>query len=315
MTASPSDRSVLQPVLWVDTAAYTGKGVLRALVVAAGLCWSLAFVAIGLEYDLQMYGDGAVFSYSVAVEDAWAIHWHNISGRVFVYLLCLIPAEAVVGTTRTAHGGIVVYGLLHFAAPLAGLIATWCADRSKGHVIFAYACLSIACLNPLVFGFPTELWLAHALFWPTLAICNDSNAGIRSFVLVLAALLALVFTHESALLLAVAVVGTLRLRGARSASFRRGASALLIVVSIWILMKVSFPPDSYYAPVFANAAWHFFDATIFESELLLLILGTLASYWIAFTVLRWLTLAKAHIYGALIVHCTPTTVIICGRYS
>ena len=66
-------------------------------------------------------------------------------------------------------------------------------------------------------------------------------------------------------------------------------------------MKVAFPPDSYYAPVFASAALHFFDATIFENELLLLLLGTLASYWIALTVLRWLTPAKAHIYATLIV--------------
>ena len=76
---------------------------------------------------------------------------------------------------------------------------------------------------------------------------------------------------------------------------------MLIVTPIWILAKVAFPPDSYYTPVFASAALHFFDATIFENELLLLLLGTLASYWIALTVLRWLTPAKAHIYATLIV--------------
>ena len=32
-----------------------------------------------------------------------------------------------------------------------------------------------------------------------------------------------------------------------------------------------------------------------------MLLGTLASYWIALTVLRWLTPAKAHIYATLIV--------------
>ena len=116
MTASPSRRGVLRPALWVDAASYSDGDVLRAVVVAAGLCWSAAFVAIGLGYDLQMYGDGAIFSYSVAVEDAWAIHWHNISGRLFVYLLCFVPAEIVVDITRNPHGGIVVYGLLHFAA-------------------------------------------------------------------------------------------------------------------------------------------------------------------------------------------------------
>ncbi|MGB8548578.1 MAG: hypothetical protein WCD82_10365, partial [Xanthobacteraceae bacterium] len=198
MTASPSHRGVLRPALWVDAASYSDGDVLRAVVVAAGLCWSAAFVAIGLGYDLQMYGDGAIFSYSVAVQDAWAIHWHNISGRLFVYLLCFVPAEIVADITRNPHGGIVVYGLLHFAAPLMGLLATWAADRSKEHVIFVYACLSTAGLGPLVFGFPTELWIAHALFWPTLAICHYAREGIGGFGLVLAALLALVLTHEGA---------------------------------------------------------------------------------------------------------------------
>jgi hypothetical protein len=291
---------VLRQALWVDAADYSNVTLLRSVVIAAGLCWAAAFVAIGLGYELQMFGDGAIFSYSVALQDAWAIHWHNISGRLFVYLFSFVPAEIFVQMTRNAHGGIVIYGLLHFAAPLVGLLATWAADRSKGHIIFVYACLSTACLSPLVFGFPTELWMAHALLWPALAVCHYAREGIAGFGLVLAVLLALVFTHEGALILAVAIVATLLLRGVGSASLRRGVGASLIVVPIWILVKVALPPDSYYAPVFASAALHFFDPTIFESELLLLLLGTLASYGIAFTVLRWLTPSKAHIGATLI---------------
>ena len=301
MTASPSDRGIPRPAFWVDAAGCSDSDLLRAVVVVAGLSWSAAFIAVGLGYDLQMYGDGAAFSYAVAVQDAWAIHWHNISGRLFVYLVCFVPAEIVADITRNAHSGIVIYGLLQFAAPLVGLLATWAADRSKGHVIFVYACFSTACLAPLVFGFPTEVWIAHALFWPTLAICHYARAGLGSFSLVLAALLALVFTHEGALILAVAIVATLLLRGARSAPFRRGASALLIAIPIWILVKAALPPDGYYAPVFASAALHFFDATIFENELLLLLLATLAGYWIASSGLRRLTPGKAHIYATLIV--------------
>ena len=132
---------------------------LRAIVVAAGIGWSVLFVVIGLRYELQLYGDGAMFSYSVAVQDAWAFHWHNISGRLTVYLLCLAPAEAFVALTGDAGGGIVVYGLLFFVAPLLGLIATFAADRSRGRIIFNFACCSIAASNPLVFGFPTEMWI------------------------------------------------------------------------------------------------------------------------------------------------------------
>ena len=51
----------------------------------------------GFDTSCRLYGDGAMFSYSVAVQDAWAFHWHNISGRSTVYLLSLLPAEAYVG--------------------------------------------------------------------------------------------------------------------------------------------------------------------------------------------------------------------------
>src|SRR5476651_1234734 len=105
---------------------------LRALAIAAGICSAILFVVIGLGYELQLYGDGSLFSYAVAAQDAWAFHWHNISGRLFVFLFCSVPAEAYVALTRDAHGGVILYGCLYFAAPLLGLAATWAADRSRG---------------------------------------------------------------------------------------------------------------------------------------------------------------------------------------
>ncbi|HVI65857.1 MAG TPA: hypothetical protein VM910_25215, partial [Bradyrhizobium sp.] len=127
--------------------------VLRAFAIAVGICWSVLFVVIGLRYELQMYADGSIFSYAIAARDAWAFHWHNISDRLFVYLFCHLPAETYVELTGDPYGGIMVYGFLFFVAPLLGLTATFAADRSQGRIIFSYACLSTACLCPLVFGF------------------------------------------------------------------------------------------------------------------------------------------------------------------
>src|SRR6202790_3578230 len=114
--------------------------VLRAVVIVIGLCWSIAFVAVALVYGLQSYADGAMFSYAVAVQDVWAFHWHNISGRLSVFVLSLLPAEIYVWLSGTPGAGIVVYGLLFYLAPLAGLIGTFAADRSHGRFIFVYAC-------------------------------------------------------------------------------------------------------------------------------------------------------------------------------
>jgi hypothetical protein len=275
--------------------------VLRALAIAAGIGWSVVFVVIGLRYELQLYADGSIFSYAIAVRDAWAFHWHNISGRLFVYLCCHLPAETYVELAGDPYGGIVVYGFLFFVAPLLGLIATFAADRSRGRIIFSYACLSTACLCPPVFGFPTEMWMAHALFWPTLAVCHYARGGKRGIALVFATLLALVFTHGGALIFAVAIVVTLSLRGVRDAAFLRAAGVLFVVLSIWAVVTATFPPDPYVAIVLHRAALHVFDVTILAGHLVLLLLITLASYAIAFYVVRRLSPAKASICAASMV--------------
>jgi hypothetical protein len=274
--------------------------VLRALVIGTGACWSLAFVAIALGYELQLYADGAMFSYAVAVQDVWAFHWHNISGRSSVFLLSLWPAEAIVGLTGSPWTGIVIYGLLFYLAPLVGLIGTFAADRSKGRILFAYACCSTALLCPLVFGFPTEMWLAHAIFWPALAVSHYAKRTLAGAILVLFLLLALAFTHEAGLVLAAATVATLALRGLRNGGFVRAAIILAVVLGLAGLSKMILPPDDYYAAVLLRAALHFFDLTIFEVNVVLLLIATLAGYGIVFVALSRLLPLRAHLYAAAI---------------
>ena len=92
----------------------------RFLIVGTGLCWSVAFPVIALFYQLELYGDGAMFSYAVAVRDVWAFHWHNISGRTSVFLLTLLPAETLVGITGNPSAGIVAYGFLFLCLSTGG---------------------------------------------------------------------------------------------------------------------------------------------------------------------------------------------------
>ena len=237
MTAGIPDAGAAHDATVRGAAAGSGMDVLRAVAVTAGIGWSVAFVVVGLRYQLQQYADGSMFSYAVAVQDSWAFHWHNISGRLLVYLVTCVPAEMYIALTKDARGGIVLYGFLFFVMPLAGLAATWAADRSKGRIIFVYACASTACLCPLVFGFPTEMWAAHALFWPALAVCHCARGGIGGAALVFAMLLALVFTHEAAPLLEVVILTTLALRGMRDAAFLRAAGAFLVVMAPFLAQE------------------------------------------------------------------------------
>jgi hypothetical protein len=274
--------------------------VLRALVIGVGLCWSVAFVAVALGYELELYADGAMFSYAVAVQDVWAFHWHNISGRLSVFFLNLWPAEILVGLSGNPGAGIIVYGLLFYLAPLAGLIGTFAADRSPGRVIFVYACCSTALLCPLIFGFPTEMWLAHALFWPTLALSHYAKPTGAGTALVFVMMLALAFTHEGALVLVFAIAATLAPRGRRDALFRRAAAALVVVLATSAAVKIMIPPDEYYAGVLLRAALHFFDLTIFHVSIVLLLFATLTAYGVMLLVLSRLAPQRAYLQAAAI---------------
>jgi hypothetical protein len=252
---------------------------------------------VGLAFQLQMYGDGSIFSYSVAARSAWAFHWHNISGRLFSYVFAYLPAEVVVALTNSASAGILVYGLLHFCAPLLGLLATWAADRTAGRRIFVYACLSTACFCPLVFGFPTEMWMAHAVFWPALALCLCAPRTAVGSLAVFVALLALVFTHEGSLVLAAAILLALFLRGWRDPLFLRALGAFFTAIAIWSIVKVVIPPDDYISGVLASAAYRFIDIGNLEQPVLLVLLGVLWDYMIASFVLRRFG-AAAPLYAA-----------------
>ena len=250
----------------------------RLLIVGAGLCWSIAFPLIAISCQLQLYGDGAMFSYAVAVRDVWAFHWHNISGRTSVFLLTLWPAETLVGMTGNSWDGIILYGLLFNVAPLVGLVVTYAADRSRGRLIFVYACGSTALLCPLIFGFPTEMWLAHAMFWPALALGHYAKPTTAGALLMFITWLLLAFTHEGALVLLLAIVATLALRGLRSAAFVRAAISLTIIILAAAAMKIIAPPDEYYADAFLRAARHFFDPGIFKVNVVLVLLVTVTAY-------------------------------------
>jgi hypothetical protein len=273
---------------------------LRGLAIAAGIGTSIIFIGAGIFSELQMFGDGSIFSYAVAAKSAWSFHWHDISGRLFTYVYAYIPAEAYVALTKSAKGGIVVYGLLLFAAPLLGLLVTVVADCTSRRVIFGYACFSIACLCPLVFGFPTEMWMAHAVFWPVLSVCLCAPTNLRGATAVFVGLLALVFTHEGAIVLSFAILFALFLRGWLDAIFIRALTAFLVVMMIWLVVKITIPPGDYIAGVLAAAAYKFIDIENLAQPAFLSLLAALTGYAIVFVVLRRVSPARAPAYAALV---------------
>jgi hypothetical protein len=294
MTAEVSGGAAMPDAAARDRVARTDARMLRHLVMALGLGWSILFVLVGVAFRLQLYGDGSIFSYSIAVRAGWGYHFRNIADRMFVYAYSHAPAEIYVALTADARGGIFLYGILFFAAPLAGLLLTFVADRSPNRTVFAFACLSTACVCPLVFGFPTEMWVAHAAFWPALALGHSAGRGIVATAALCVAMLALALTHEGGLVFAGVIVATVGLRGLRDAAFLRAAGVLVVVVAAWIGVKVVFPPGDYYASIIPAAATNFFDLRrLLYSELFMLLVGALAAYGLALVVFRRLASAPA----------------------
>ena len=106
---------------------------------------------------------------------------------------------------------------------------------------------------------------------------------------------------KGALVLAFAIVATLAPRGLRDASFLRAAAVLVVVLALSAAAKIMLPPDEYYAGVLVRAALHFFDPTIFQVSVVVLLFAALAGYGVILLVLSRLAPDRAYLYAALIV--------------
>lgn len=281
--------------------AYTDVNMLRRFAIGGGIVTAILFLVVGVLAELQTYADGSIFAYSIAVLDAWAFHWHNISGRLSVYLLFFVPAEAINALTGDARAGIVAYGVLQFGLPGLALLATFAADHSRDRTWFMAAATSTAILCPLVVGFPTEMWAAHALFWPTIAICHRDRRGVQGFALALGAMISLILTHEGAVIFALSIVTTLALRGWRTFHLWRGLAVLAIALAVWAGVKLTLRPDDYFAGIIARAALNFIDPEGVASPVFGLLGAAVAAYGVAVAVLRRVHIVRAEFVSAIIV--------------
>jgi hypothetical protein len=144
--------------------------------------------------------------------------------------------------------------------------------------------------------------MAHSLFWPTLAVCHFGRRSIGGIALVFAALLALAFTHDGALILGVAILATLLLRARRDGTFVRAAGAFLVVLAIWVVLKIALPPDEYTGSALRRAALHVFDIGILADYVVLLLLATLAGYVGTLLAFRRHALAVLVVAAALVAY-------------
>ncbi len=258
-------------------------------MIVLGYGAALFFLAVGLGAELQTYGDGSIFSYAIAIDEAWSYHWRNISGRIVSFILIHAPSESLGRISGSPQLGIFVYGALFFTAPLLSLIAARAADLGPERRIHLFACVSTACVLPFVFGCPTEMWIAHAFFWPALAIALTRDAPMTFFGLVLG----LVLSHEGGVPLAVGIALLAGLRDFRARAFHRVASALAAALLIWVSVKYALPPDDYIAGVLHDAAFRFIDPHNLAEPALGLTASAVLAFLILWTATRSVRLSFA----------------------
>ena len=253
------------------------------IVIALAVAWCAAFPLIGWWAELHLFADGGLFSYAVAADDAWAFHWRQISGRVAAFLWASWPASLWGRLSGDPAGAVTLYALLHFSAPALGFAAVWRADRTG--VIRLWAALSLVLLCPVTFGFPTELWTAHAAVWPMLALFWTPGSRARWAAGTLALGIA-VLSHEGGIVWAFVLCGALALSPDRARALSRAALSFGLMLAVWIACRVTFPPDPAEAEVLRLNAWNLLRVSRLWSPLMLTLAAGLGVYGAALALRR-----------------------------
>jgi hypothetical protein len=182
-----------------------------------------------------------------------------------------------------------LYAALHFLWPAASLALVAALDRSEGRAIRLAAAASTALLLPLTFGFPTELWIAHAAFWPALALLHapegPQRAGAGRRAATALALTATVCAHEGGAIWAAVAAAALAARPDRRRALPAGLALLGLALVPWVALKALARPEPYVAEVLGRNALHLADPLALVTPLTVLlgaavaIFGALAFLW------------------------------------
>ena len=76
---------------------------------------------------------------------------------------------------------------------------------------------------------------------------------------------------------------------------------LFVAMALWIIVKLAYPPDDYFADVLVRAGLHFFDSAIFQVNLVVLLFVVLGCYGLLFLALSRIMAVDTALLAALAV--------------
>jgi hypothetical protein len=204
------------------------------------LAVSIGYAIVYVVTDLNLFYDGAGFSFLVATSRPWDLFWCNFPGRFTTFLLTVFPAQLLGEVTGSGSGAVLFYAILYICLPTLGVVATRFLDSTDDKHFSAYC--NVATLTTLfyTFGFPTEVWILFGLFWPTLCCCACAQ---YSFVRLGAALVLLplfLFTHEAAILF-LPILAWVAIGSCHDWQRALVLTAIVAVAAGWLAVKMLVP--------------------------------------------------------------------------
>jgi hypothetical protein len=168
------------------------------LAIQAAACFAAWFT------NVMLHGDGAFFTYSLSMGEAWMLKWRDIAARATVYITTVVPTEWLAAWLQLEPLDISrLNGFIFYLVPaLQFAVASALIWRSAPqYLVFPAAQYTLS--TALGFGFPSEILLAPGFLWICLfLIVTNRTFGILFWI----SLAGLVFSHELALPAAIVTV-------------------------------------------------------------------------------------------------------------
>jgi hypothetical protein len=180
--------------VWPPNPPLLAVAILASIAIAGGLsviAWSSALI---------LYADGALFSFVVGVDDAWALVWHVIPARSAAYVLTMLPAETALERGLSAPAAMRLYQALFLALPFMGAGACLFVIPRSSCWMMVFPTMSLLALAMLPLGFPTETLVMLAAFWPAIFGYRFASGGSISAIFGLFWTGVLMFSHPGMLL-------------------------------------------------------------------------------------------------------------------
>jgi hypothetical protein len=204
-------------------------------VAAAGL--SFAAWATGL----MLYADGALFSFVIGVDDAWALVWHIMPARIAVYLLTVLPSETALEWGLPAQTAMQLYQALFIGFPFIAFAACLGLVEQSSRWLLVFPALSILALVTSALGYPSETIVALAAFWPALFGYRYANGHAGPVLMTLLFTAIFLFSHPGMLfsLPLLPIAAALRFNESTELGVRRKLILLgalsAVLFGLWIL--------------------------------------------------------------------------------